>query len=95
MVDPYRSGRYAVDNPDWHEADAPHKAEALARFLRFAGLQPVRNHLSANASQEAAIVLARRIGAGLLLKKRQHRIGRKRRDQRHRQYPLRAKPHAA
>ena len=40
MVDPYTSGAYAVDNPGWHEEDAPHKAEALARMIRFAGLQP-------------------------------------------------------
>ena len=40
MVDPYTSGAYAVDNPDWHESDAPHKARALAELIRFAGLRP-------------------------------------------------------
>lgn len=40
MPDPYTSGRYAIDNPDWHEEDAPHKARALATMIRFAGLHP-------------------------------------------------------
>ncbi|MEQ1507302.1 MAG: class I SAM-dependent methyltransferase, partial [Myxococcota bacterium] len=40
MVDLYASGRYATANPDWHEADAPHKADALAQAIRFAGLAP-------------------------------------------------------
>lgn len=40
MTDPYTSGQYAIDNPDWHEADAAHKARALANMIRFAGLHP-------------------------------------------------------
>ena len=40
MTEPYTSGRYAIDNPDWHEADAPHKARALANMIRFSGLHP-------------------------------------------------------
>lgn len=31
--DPYRSGAYAHDNPDWHDADAPAKADGLAPWL--------------------------------------------------------------
>lgn len=44
MADPhpdrYRSGAYASANPDWHEADAPHKAAAVASLLRWAGASP-------------------------------------------------------
>lgn len=40
MVDPYRSGRYAEENPDWHDADAPHKALTLAEIARYAALSP-------------------------------------------------------
>lgn len=40
MSDPYTSGRYAEANPDWHAADAPHKARALAAVIRDAGLRP-------------------------------------------------------
>lgn len=40
MADPYTSGQYAIDNPDWHEADAEHKARALASMIRYAGLRP-------------------------------------------------------
>jgi len=32
-ADRYRSGAYADHNPDWHEADAPAKAEGLAPWL--------------------------------------------------------------
>lgn len=39
-ADPYRSGRYADGNPDWHESDAPHKARAVAGLLRWAGVSP-------------------------------------------------------
>jgi SAM-dependent methyltransferase len=34
------TGSYADQNPDWHEADAAHKAQALAAAIRFAGLSP-------------------------------------------------------
>jgi SAM-dependent methyltransferase len=43
MIDPtdrYRSGAYAEANPDWHEADALHKARAVASLLRWAGASP-------------------------------------------------------
>jgi len=44
MADPhddrYRSGRYAAANPDWHEEDAAHKAQAVASLVRWAGLRP-------------------------------------------------------
>ena len=40
MSDPYSSGAYADQNPDWHEADAAHKARALASLVRFTGLEP-------------------------------------------------------
>ena len=40
MSDPYQSGAYAVANPDWHEADAPHKAAVLADVVRTVGLAP-------------------------------------------------------
>lgn len=40
MTDRYTSGQYVIDNPDWHEADAPHKARAIAEMIRFAGLHP-------------------------------------------------------
>jgi SAM-dependent methyltransferase len=39
-VDPYTSGAYARDNPDWHESDAPYKVRALASLIRYGGLQP-------------------------------------------------------
>ncbi|MFT4623450.1 MAG: SAM-dependent methyltransferase [Myxococcota bacterium] len=43
MVDDrYRGGGYAADNPDWHLADAPHKARAVARLVARVGLQPRR-----------------------------------------------------
>lgn len=38
----YEGGRYAELNPDWHEADAPEKAEALAGALRSLALKPRR-----------------------------------------------------
>lgn len=40
MLDPYVSGEYRTHNPDWHEADAPHKAAALARLIRYCGIAP-------------------------------------------------------
>jgi len=40
VSDPYSTGSYADQNPDWHEADAGHKAHALAAAIRFAGLEP-------------------------------------------------------
>jgi len=40
MTDRYRSGRYAQDNPDWHEPDARHKARAVARMVNQCGLHP-------------------------------------------------------
>jgi SAM-dependent methyltransferase len=40
VSDPYQSGSYAEANPDWHEADAPHKAAVLAAVLREQGLAP-------------------------------------------------------
>lgn len=39
-MDPYTTGRYAAANPDWHAGDAVHKAAALARVIRFLGLEP-------------------------------------------------------
>lgn len=39
-MDPYTSGRYAADNPDWHEADAEHKARVLGDMIRYLGLEP-------------------------------------------------------
>jgi SAM-dependent methyltransferase len=39
-MDPYTSGRYAEANPDWHEADAEHKARVLADMIRYLGLEP-------------------------------------------------------
>ena len=40
MSDPYQSGAYADANPDWHEADAPHKAAVLADVVRELALSP-------------------------------------------------------
>lgn len=40
MPDLYSTGAYADQNPDWHDADADHKAHALAAVIRFAGLAP-------------------------------------------------------
>ncbi len=40
MSDPYTTGAYAEANPDWHAADAAHKAEALAQMIRAVGLRP-------------------------------------------------------
>jgi SAM-dependent methyltransferase len=39
-MDPYTSGRYAEANPDWHEADAEHKARVLGGMIRYLGLEP-------------------------------------------------------
>lgn len=36
----YTSGRYARENPDWHERDAPHKARAVAGLVRSLGWRP-------------------------------------------------------
>lgn len=38
----YLDGRYAADNPDWHEADAPWKAAQVLALLRDQGLAPRR-----------------------------------------------------
>lgn len=38
----YLDGRYAADNPDWHEADAPWKAAQVLSLLRRHGLAPRR-----------------------------------------------------
>jgi len=40
MVDAYTSGAYGAANPDWHAADAPHKARAVRALLDAAGLSP-------------------------------------------------------
>ena len=40
MSDLYSNGTYAEQNPDWHESDAAHKAEAIAGLIHFAGLEP-------------------------------------------------------
>jgi SAM-dependent methyltransferase len=40
VLDAYETGAYGEHNPDWHEADAPFKAAALAVVARFAGLVP-------------------------------------------------------
>lgn len=40
MVDPYVTGAYRAHNPDWHASDAVHKAEALARLIRYCGIVP-------------------------------------------------------
>lgn len=40
MSDTTSNGSYADRNPDWHEADAAHKARALSAAIRFAGLEP-------------------------------------------------------
>ena len=39
-MDPYTSGRYAEANPDWHEADAEHKARVLGDLIGYLGLEP-------------------------------------------------------
>jgi cyclopropane fatty-acyl-phospholipid synthase-like methyltransferase len=36
----YESGAYLENNPDWHEADAPLKAQWIAAILKRNGLQP-------------------------------------------------------
>lgn len=36
----YEDGRYAEDNPDWHEGDAVWKAARIASLLRSQGLRP-------------------------------------------------------
>lgn len=36
----YTSGRYAHENPDWHERDAPHKARAVAGLVSALGWTP-------------------------------------------------------
>lgn len=36
----YANGWYALDNPDWHEPDAPHKARAVAGLVRALGWRP-------------------------------------------------------
>lgn len=41
-MDRYRDGRYAEDNPDWHEGDGDAKAAAIADFLRATGVWPRR-----------------------------------------------------
>jgi SAM-dependent methyltransferase len=40
VLDAYETGAYLELNPDWHEADAPFKAKALASVARFSGLAP-------------------------------------------------------
>jgi SAM-dependent methyltransferase len=40
VSDPYQSGAYGQANPDWHEADAPHKAAVLADVVRDLGWTP-------------------------------------------------------
>ncbi|MCB9684982.1 MAG: class I SAM-dependent methyltransferase [Alphaproteobacteria bacterium] len=40
MSERYRSGAYAVDNPDWHEADAKPKARGIAALMRDLDLRP-------------------------------------------------------
>lgn len=39
-MDRYRTGRYAADNPDWHDAHAPHKAAELRALLDQASWSP-------------------------------------------------------
>jgi len=40
VSDAYQSGAYAQANPDWHEADAPHKAAVLAEVVHTLGWSP-------------------------------------------------------
>jgi SAM-dependent methyltransferase len=40
VSDAYQTGAYAQVNPDWHEADAPHKAAVLLEVLRALGWTP-------------------------------------------------------
>ena len=40
MSDAYQTGAYAQANPDWHEADAPHKAAVLAEVIHALGWSP-------------------------------------------------------
>jgi cyclopropane fatty-acyl-phospholipid synthase-like methyltransferase len=55
----YDSGEYLAHNPDWHEADAPYKADWIAALLRKNHVEPRRIVEVGSGSGEVLVQLAR------------------------------------
>ena len=62
----YETGEYLANNPDWHETDAPYKAEWIAAFLKANKVDPGHIVEVGSGSGEILVSLARHFPAARL-----------------------------